>query len=106
MAIPFRYATENKASQQVASPMSLTPRGRATAREVRYRRPTDRRSRTQRWYDTVAGLAALRAEYVAWHNALPESLRGSATADALQAIVDLDLHALIAIVPSRGYGGD
>jgi hypothetical protein len=74
--------------------------------KVRYRRPTDRRSRTQRWYDTVAGLVALQAEYIAWHDALPDSLRDSATAEALQAIVELDLDSLIAIVPPRGYGRD
>jgi hypothetical protein len=51
-------------------------------------------------------LVALHAKYVAWHEALPDSLRDSATAEALQAIVDLDLDALIAIVPPRGYGRD
>jgi hypothetical protein len=51
-------------------------------------------------------LVELQAEYVAWHDALPDSLCGSATAEALQAIVDLDLDALIAIVPPRGYGRD
>ena len=74
--------------------------------KVRYRRPADRRTRSQRWYDTVNGLVAVQAEYVAWHDALPDSLRDSATAEALQAIVDLDLDALIAIVPPRGYGRD
>jgi hypothetical protein len=74
--------------------------------KIRYRRPTDRRTRAQRWYDAVAGLVELQAEYVAWHDALPDSLCGSATAEALQAIVDLDLDALIAIVPPRGYGRD
>jgi hypothetical protein len=48
----------------------------------------------------------LQSEYAAWHEALPESLRDSATAEALQAIVDLDLDALTAIVPPRGYGRD
>jgi hypothetical protein len=74
--------------------------------KIRYRRPTDRRTRAQRWYDTVAGLVTLQAGYIAWHDALPDSLRDSATAEALQAIVDLDLDALIAIVPPRGYGRD
>jgi hypothetical protein len=73
---------------------------------VRYRRPTDRRSRPQRWLEAVAELLALQSEYAAWHDALPESLRDSATAEALQAIVDLDLDALTAIVPPRGYGRD
>jgi hypothetical protein len=74
--------------------------------KVRYRRPADRRTRSQRWYDTVSGLFALQAEYVAWHDTLPDSLRDSATAEALQAIVDLDLDPLVAIVPRRGYGHD
>jgi hypothetical protein len=74
--------------------------------KIRYRRPADRRTRAQRWYDTVAGLVALQAEYAAWYDALPDSLRDSVTAEALQAIVDLDLEALTAIVPPRGYGRD
>jgi hypothetical protein len=49
---------------------------------------------------------ALQAEYAAWLDALPESLQDSATAQALQAIVDLDLNDLAAMVPPRGYGRD
>jgi hypothetical protein len=37
---------------------------------------------------------------------LPDSLRDSATAEALQAIVDLDLEEVLAIIPPRGYGHD
>jgi hypothetical protein len=48
----------------------------------------------------------LQAEYAAWLDALPEPLRDSATGDALQAIVDLDLDELIAIEPPRGFGRD
>jgi hypothetical protein len=73
---------------------------------IRYRRPPDRRSRAQRWCDAVADLLVLQTEYAAWRDALPESLQGSATAEALEAIVDLDLDALAAIVPPRGYGRD
>jgi|HubBroStandDraft_6_1064221.scaffolds.fasta_scaffold245913_3 hypothetical protein len=73
---------------------------------VRYRRPVDRRSRLQRWHDAVAVLLTLQAEYAAWCDALPDSLRDSATAVALQAIVDLDLDELTTIVPPRGYGRD
>jgi hypothetical protein len=51
-------------------------------------------------------LVALQAEYAAWHEALPDSLRDSATAEALQEIADLDLDALLAIMPPRGYGRD
>jgi hypothetical protein len=74
--------------------------------KIRYRRPADRRTRAQRWCDAVAVLVALQAEYIAWQDALPDSLRESATAEALQVIVDLDLDALTAIVPPRGYGRD
>jgi hypothetical protein len=73
---------------------------------MRYRRPTDRRSRAQRWCDIVAELLTLQAEYAAWSDGLPDNLRDSATAEALQAIVDLDLDDLAAIVPPRGFGRD
>ena len=73
---------------------------------VRYQPPAERRTRSQRWHDTVAGLLALQAEYAAWYDALPDSLRDTATATALQAIGELDLDELAAIVPPRGYGRD
>lgn len=37
---------------------------------------------------------------------LPEGLQGTATAEALQAIVELDLDALASTEPPRGYGRD
>ncbi len=73
---------------------------------VRGRPPVDRRTRPQRWHDAIAELRALQAEYTAWHDALPDSLRDSATAEALQAIVDLDLYPFTEIMPPRGYGRD
>jgi hypothetical protein len=80
---------------------------RAAAQPViHYRRATDRRSRAQRWHDAVAVLVALQGEYAAWLDALPETLRDSATGEALQAIVELDLDELTAAVPPRGYGRD
>jgi hypothetical protein len=54
----------------------------------------------------VAELLALQAEYTAWADALPEALRDTTTAEALQAIVDLDLSELAEIEPPRGYGRD
>jgi hypothetical protein len=65
-----------------------------------------RRTRPQRWHAAVAELLALQAEYVAWLEALPEPLRESATGEGLQAIVDLDLDEVVAIVPPRGFGRD
>ncbi len=73
---------------------------------VRYRRPADRRTRPQRWQDAIAELIALQAEYIAWAEALPDALQGTATADALQAIADIDLDELATITPPRGYGRD
>ena len=48
----------------------------------------------------------MQADYAAWADALPEALRNTATAEALQAIVDLDLSELADIEPPRGYGRD
>jgi hypothetical protein len=73
---------------------------------ARPRRPTDRRSRPQRWRDAVVELLELQAEYAAWLDVLPDSLRDSATAEALEAIADLDLTALDETMPPRGYGRD
>lgn len=73
---------------------------------IRYRRPADRRTRPQRWHAAVAELLTLQAEYTAWADTLPDGLRNTATAEALQAIVDLDLSDLADIEPPRGYGRD
>ena len=73
---------------------------------TRPRRPIDRRSRPQRWCDAVSTLLTLQAEYADWLEALPDSLQDSATADALEAIVDLDLTFLADVETPRGYGRD
>ncbi len=73
---------------------------------IHIRRPGDRRSRIQRWNDTVAGLAELQAEYCAWLEALPDNQQDSATAEALRTIVEFDLCELQAIEPPRGFGRD
>ena len=74
--------------------------------KVRYRRPADRRTRPQRWRDAVAELLALQADYAAWADALPDALRETATAEALQDIIAFDLSDLANIEPPRGYGRD
>jgi hypothetical protein len=73
---------------------------------IRTRRPVDRRSRVQRWRDAMTELIDIQSDCAEWLDALPEALRGTATAEALQAIVDLDLDALAAVEPPRGYGRD
>ncbi len=56
--------------------------------------------------DAVDELLALQVEYTAWLDALPENLQDGAMAEALQAIVDLDLETLANTEPPRGYGRD
>jgi hypothetical protein len=65
-----------------------------------------RPSRSKRWNDALAELVAIQAECAAWFEALPDSLRDSATAAALQEMIDLDLDAIVAIQPPLGYGRD
>jgi ferric-dicitrate binding protein FerR (iron transport regulator) len=65
-----------------------------------------RRSRTKRWNDALAEMLAVQAECAAWFEALPESLRDSATAAALQEMIDLDLGDIAALQPPLGYGRD
>ena len=119
-AIPFRYVTENRACHKVANPPASTPSATPNDRHdiAPAARPSNRFPRSvtvdrrtdgpepSAGNDTVAELVALQAEYAAWHDALPDSLRDSATAEALQAIVDLDIEELMAIVPPHGYGRD
>ena len=79
---------------------------------IRMHRPADPRiksagrGRARRWRDAVAELTELQAQYVAWLEALPDSLQDGATADALRAVCDLDLTDLQAIDPPRGFGRD
>jgi uncharacterized membrane protein len=73
---------------------------------VRTRRPADHRSRARRWTDHVTGLVEAQVEYAAWLESLPDNLRDSPLAEALQAICDLDLSELQAIIPPRGFGRD
>ena len=73
---------------------------------TRIRSPADRRSRIQRWRDAVAELTAVQAQCAAWLEALPPACTTGATAEALQAICELDLSDLQAVEPPRGFGRD
>jgi hypothetical protein len=73
---------------------------------IRIRRPSDLRSRAQRWRDAVAMLVTLQQQYVAWRDAMPPSLQDGATAQALDAICECDLTDLQASEPPRGFGRD
>ncbi len=65
-----------------------------------------RRSRSKRWNDLLAEMIAVQSECAAWFEALPESLRESPTAEALADMINLDLDAIAAVQPPRGYGRD
>ena len=54
----------------------------------------------------IAAAVELQAEYAAWLDALPDNQQDSALAEALRAIVELDLSELQAIEPPRGFGRD
>ena len=69
-------------------------------------RQPKRSSRTKRWNAALAEMLAVQTECAAWFEALPESLRDSATATALQDVIDLDLDAIAAVQPPLGYGRD
>src|SRR4051812_11232166 len=73
---------------------------------IRIRRAADRRSRIQRWNDTIAAAVMLQVEYADWLNALPDNQQESALAEALRAIVEFDLSELQALEPPRGFGRD
>jgi hypothetical protein len=114
--LEYRYVT--KSQHRGRSPQgerALT----GAERQARYRqrqansspvlpspRPIRALSRVRRWRAAVAELVALQAEYAAWLDALPETLREGATGEALQAVVDLDLDEIRAIEPPRGFGRD
>jgi hypothetical protein len=80
---------------------------RAAGKPVTHtRRPIDRRSLLRRWRDASAELLDLQAHYAVWLDALPDNQQDSATAEALRAVVELDLSELQAIEPPRGFGRD
>ena len=48
----------------------------------------------------------LQEQYREWRDALPQSLAGSATAELLEQVCDLDLSVLEAVELPRGFGRD
>jgi hypothetical protein len=52
------------------------------------------------------GRACRLTGYRIWLQTLPQNLEATATAEALQAICDLDLSDLESVEPPRGFGRD
>ena len=83
---------------QVGQPAPVARRHRADDRRSRPRQLAGCR----RW-----SCSRCRAVYAAWLEALPDTLQGTATADALQGpSLSFDLEMLAAIEPPQGYGRD
>src|SRR5271166_3516124 len=73
---------------------------------VRIRRPLDHRSRAKRWRDAVAELTTLQGQYCRLAGSPAGEPTGQRHRRDVQAICDLDLTELQAIVPPRGFGRD
>ena len=73
---------------------------------IRYRRPKDRRSRTDQWADAVNTLTHCLDRYQEWRDNLPASLADSALAECLDAVLELrDLVDQLSLVDlPRGFG--
>ena len=85
----------HRARRQVEQPPAAIKQSRAP-----------RESRRKRWNGALAVMITVQAGCAAWLGALPESPRGSATAEALQEMTDLDLDTIAAVQPPPGYGRD
>ena len=106
---PVRYVTvQNRHVALTNAERQARYRERRKAGEprIRYRRPSDRRSRPQQWNDAVQTLLELQEQYRQWRDGLPESLAGSATAELLEQVCDLDLSVLETVELPRGFGRD
>ena len=98
---------ERSAAYRARRAAELEAAGKPVVR-VRYRPPTDRRSRPKRWQDAVETLADLLDDYQAWRDSLPASLTDSEIADRLDEVLHLrDLvDQLAAAELPRGFGRD
>ncbi len=75
---------------------------------IRYSRPADRRSRPERWAHAVQALADMLDQFQEWRDNLPSSLEDSATAEALEVVLELRGHVeyLQAVELPKGFGRD
>lgn len=103
-ATPAERAAAYRARRKVT--LAATPTKSPVA--VRYRRPADRRTQAQQWADAVQTLANLLDHFQKWRDNLPTSLENSATAEALDAVLELHSYVdeLRAIDLPKGFGRD
>ena len=111
-----RFPAEIIAHAAVERSAAYRARRKATATDapakpaviVRYRRPAGRRSRPQHWADAVQTLADLLDQFQEWREKLPSNLVNSASAEALDAVLELRGHVedLQAVELPKGFGRD
>ena len=102
-AIAFRHVTEYPypmAGRKPIGDQALTSaermrtyreRRKATEKPIviRYRKPTDRRSRPKQWADAVATLLEMLDRYQEWRDNLPPGLVDSTIAERLDEVLEL-----------------
>jgi hypothetical protein len=98
------YTRRNRGAEQRRTPGSLSRSAADTSTAAHHQ--TLAGPRAAKPIDALAEMFAVQAGCAAWLDALPESLRDSATATALQEMIDLDLDAIAAVQPPIGYGRD
>lgn len=88
-----RYRERRKAGEPTRRYVSVTTKER-------------RESCPQRWQRAVHELLALQEEYQEWLENLPENLEGTALAEKLAAVCELDLEEIAEIDLPLGFGRD
>ncbi len=75
---------------------------------IRYRLPKDRRTRPKLWADATGALLAILDDYQAWRDGMPEGVASSATAEKLDAVLELRelVEQLEAAELPKGFGRD
>jgi hypothetical protein len=106
-----RAATPAERSAAYRARRKVTPAAAVPTKApviVRYRRPADRRSRPQQWADAVQTLADHMDQFQEWRDNLPPSLANGATAEALDAVLELRgcVEELQAAKLPKGFGRD
>jgi len=80
----------------------------AGEKPVRYRRPSDRRGKPQKWADAVETLLRVLDDYQRWRDNMPAGLADTPTAALIDGVLELrDLvEQLRAAELPKGFGRD
>ena len=75
---------------------------------VRYRRPSDRRSKLQKWNDAVDTLIGVLDDYQEWRDNMPAGLAETLTAELIDGVLELRelVEQLQAAELPKGFGRD